>query len=65
VITKVDLVPHLNFAVDEAIANARSINPELEVFTTSCFTGEGLEAWTGWLTEQVATQKQSVPGAGS
>lgn len=65
VITKVDLVPHLDFALDTAIANARSINPEIEVFTTSSFTGEGLEEWTGWLTERVAAQKQSAKGAGS
>jgi hydrogenase nickel incorporation protein HypB len=64
VVTKVDLVPHLDFGLDAAIENARSVNPKLEVFTTSSFTGEGLEAWTGWLTEQVAAQKQSVRGAG-
>lgn len=65
VITKVDLVPHLDFALDTAIANARSINPELEVFTTSSFTGEGLEEWTDWLTERVVAQKKSRRGAGS
>jgi len=65
VITKVDLVPHLDFALDTAIANARSINPEIEVFTTSSFTGEGLVEWTCWLTERVAAQKQSTKGAGS
>ncbi|MGD8700735.1 MAG: hydrogenase nickel incorporation protein HypB, partial [Gemmatimonadales bacterium] len=65
VMTKVDLVPHLEFEVDTAIENARSINPDLEVFTTSSRTGEGLEAWTGWLAEQVSAQRQSVRGAGS
>jgi hydrogenase nickel incorporation protein HypB len=63
--TKVDLVPHLEYEVETAIENARSINPELEVFTTSSRTGEGLEAWTGWLAEQVSAQRQSVRGAGS
>lgn len=65
VVTKVDLVPHLDFALDTAIENARSINPELEVFTTSSITGEGLEAWTGWLTDQVAARKRGERGAGS
>lgn len=64
VVTKVDLVPHLDFGLDVAIENARSVNPNLEVFTTSSITGEGLEAWTGWLTKQVAAQKQSAKGAG-
>jgi len=65
VITKVDLVPYLDFSVEKAIENARSINPALEVFTTSSFTGEGLEAWTGWLTEQVTARRQGARGAGS
>jgi hydrogenase nickel incorporation protein HypB len=65
VVTKVDLVPHLDFSVETAVDNARSINPELEVFTTSSFTGAGLEAWTGWLTQQVTAQRQSGRGAGS
>lgn len=65
VITKVDLVPYLEFSVEKAIENARSINPGLELFTTSSFTGEGLEAWTGWLTEQVTAQRQGARGAGS
>jgi hydrogenase nickel incorporation protein HypB len=65
VITKVDLVPHLDYSLDTAIENARSVNPDLEVFTTSSFTGDGLETWTGWLAEQVLAQRQSVRGAGS
>lgn len=65
VITKVDLVPHLDISVGTAVENARSINPDLEVFTTSSFTGEGLETWTGWLAEQVTVQRQSSRGAGS
>jgi hydrogenase nickel incorporation protein HypB len=65
VMTKVDLVPHLEFSMETAIENARSINPDLEVFKTSSYTGEGLAAWTGWLSDQVAIQKRSVDGARS
>jgi len=65
VMTKVDLVPHLEFSIELAVDNAGSINPELEVFTTSSFTGEGLEKWTGWLTAQVAAQRQGARGARS
>lgn len=57
--------PNLVLALDTAIANARSIDPELEVHTASSFSGVGLEAWTGWLTELVAAQEQSTRRAGS
>jgi hydrogenase nickel incorporation protein HypB len=65
VLTKVDLVPHLRFSTDSALDNARSINPDLEVFSTSCYTGEGLEAWAGWLSDQVAACKGTAKSAGS
>jgi hydrogenase nickel incorporation protein HypB len=54
VITKVDLVPHLEFSTKTAIDNAMSINPDLTVFSTSSYSGEGLDSWTEWLTRQVA-----------
>jgi hydrogenase nickel incorporation protein HypB len=65
VMTKVDLVPHLEFSMETAIENARSVNPDLVVFKTSAYIGEGLEAWTGWLSNQVAIQRRSVEGARS
>ncbi|KPK56816.1 MAG: hypothetical protein AMS21_12390 [Gemmatimonas sp. SG8_38_2] len=65
VLTKVDLVPHLQFSVEEALDNARSINPDLEVFSTSCFTGDGLNVWAGWLADRVATARESAEGARS
>lgn len=49
VITKIDLLPHLRFDLDLAIANARRVNPELQFFFTSAETGEGLEAWFDFL----------------
>jgi hydrogenase nickel incorporation protein HypB len=65
VLTKTDLVPHLRFSTEASIDNALSINPEIEVFSTSSFSGEGLDAWTEWLAESVARCKRSATGAGS
>jgi len=53
VITKVDLLPHLSFDVDLAIANARAVNPNLRFFQTSATTGEGLEEWFTFLRGQM------------
>jgi hydrogenase nickel incorporation protein HypB len=53
VLNKIDLLPYLDFDVALAMANARSINPELQFFLTSACTGEGLEAWFEFLRSAV------------
>jgi len=54
VINKVDLLPHLDFDVELAMANARQVNPDLQFFLTSARTGEGLAEWCDFLRRQVA-----------
>ena len=49
ILGKVDLLPYLDVDCDAAIADARALNPGLEVLRLSSKTGEGLEAWTDWL----------------
>ena len=44
-LNKVDLLPHLSFDSDLAIAYARQINPALQVIPLSATTGEGCEQW--------------------
>lgn len=53
VLNKVDLLPHLDFEVDKAMACAREVNPELRFFLTSARTGEGLDTWFDFLRQQV------------
>ncbi|RJF86404.1 hydrogenase accessory protein HypB [Oleomonas cavernae] len=48
-LNKIDLLPHLDFDVARAIANALQVNPDIIVFRVSARTGEGLDAWYGWL----------------
>jgi hydrogenase nickel incorporation protein HypB len=49
VFNKIDLLPHLDFSLEEARENARQINPQLDFVSMSCKTGQGLEEWTDWL----------------
>lgn len=49
IINKIDLLPYVPFSLDKAIANAKRINPKLEVITLSCTSGEGLDKWYQWL----------------
>ncbi len=51
VLNKVDLLPHLVYDIEQAVAFARQVAPEIIVFRTSCTTGEGIEAFASWLLE--------------
>jgi hydrogenase nickel incorporation protein HypB len=48
-ITKVDLLPHLDFDVQVLEENARRVNPGAQVLRVSTRTGEGLDAWYAWI----------------
>ena len=48
-ITKVDLLPHLDFDVAALAANARKINPGIKILKVSARTGEGMDAWAGFI----------------
>ena len=48
-ITKIDLLPHLDFDVDALAANARKINPGIKILKVSAKTGEGMDAWTSFI----------------
>jgi hydrogenase nickel incorporation protein HypB len=48
-VSKVDLLPHLDFDVDLLIANARRVNPSIAVIPISAKSGEGMERWLRWL----------------
>lgn len=54
VMTKIDLLPHLSFDLARAIRAMRDVNPELELFTTSGTTGQGMESWLAFLRREVA-----------
>jgi hydrogenase nickel incorporation protein HypB len=49
VMTKMDLLPYVNFNVERAQNDCRKLNPQVKFFSTSCKTGEGMEEWFGFL----------------
>jgi hydrogenase nickel incorporation protein HypB len=49
VLGKTDLLPYVDFDPDAAIADARTLNPDLEVIRLSSRTGEGVEDWISWI----------------
>jgi hydrogenase nickel incorporation protein HypB len=49
VVNKTDLLDYVDFDVDRCAANARLVNPQLQIFPVSATKGDGLDAWYGWL----------------
>ena len=49
VITKLDLLPYVDFSLEKAVTGALSVNPQLKVFKTSSKTGEGFDEWVEYL----------------
>lgn len=55
ILTKIDLLPYVDFDVERCIEYARTVNPQMQVFQVSAKTGVGLEDWYEWLTSQFQT----------
>jgi hydrogenase nickel incorporation protein HypB len=53
-ITKTDLLPHVNFNVDRAVADMKRLAPKAAVFQVSAMRGEGVETAIDWLKTTLA-----------
>jgi hydrogenase nickel incorporation protein HypB len=53
VLNKIDLLPYVKFNVVGFTKTVKNINSKAEIFKVSCTTGEGIPAWTKWLTDQI------------
>jgi hydrogenase nickel incorporation protein HypB len=60
ILSKVDLLPHLDFSVAEAIANLRRVNPEARILQLASRTGEGTTNWYDWLRTELSAARQSA-----
>ncbi len=48
-LSKIDLLPHVDFDVGRCIDYARQVNPGIKVLQLSAKTGDGMDAWCGWI----------------
>lgn len=51
-LNKTDLLPHVPFNLTQFQADIHRLNPSVELMELSAFTGDGIDAWIGWLDEQ-------------
>ena len=49
ILSKTDLLPHLDFDVDRCIEYARRVNPGIKALKLSAKSGEGMDAWIAWI----------------
>jgi len=49
VITKTDLLPHVDFSLDKCSKLAKAVNPDLVVFALSSKSGDGMDEWCEWI----------------
>ncbi len=48
-LNKIDLLPYLDFDVEQCIEYARRVNPRIQVLQVSATSGEGMDRWYQWI----------------
>lgn len=52
-INKIDLLPYVDCSVEKIREVSLRINPGLDIFEISCKTGQGIDRWAEWLSNQI------------
>lgn len=64
VLTKIDLLRHVPFDVDEFTRNLRALNADAPLFPLSALTGEGIDPWIGWVRNEAGCRHATAPTPG-
>jgi hydrogenase nickel incorporation protein HypB len=64
-LNKCDLLPHLEFDVERALACARIVKPGIRVIRLSATQGQGMDEWLEWLARQAARAGDAATAAAS
>ncbi len=60
VISKIDLLPHVNFDVEVAREQILSLNPDAQVILLSVTTGEGMDEWCELLQSKLEAKRPAA-----
>ncbi len=52
ILNKIDLLPYLQFNVEQCIAYAHEVNPKIQILQVSAMTGAGISGWYDWLRQE-------------
>ena len=58
ILSKTDLLPHVDFDAELAKCNARSVHPGIEILEVSAINGDGLARWMAWIEDKLAEVKK-------
>jgi hydrogenase nickel incorporation protein HypB len=64
ILSKIDLLDHVDFDPGKALERARRINPQLHCLRLSARDGNGMAQWLDWIIERAATPAGSVVAPG-
>jgi hydrogenase nickel incorporation protein HypB len=53
IINKLDLLPHLEFDLNNFTKTVKGLNPKVKIFHVSCKTGQGIDEWCSWISSQI------------
>lgn len=56
-INKLDLLPHLEFDLEQCKAFARQVNPQIQIIELSCQSGAGMQNWYDWLVARIKRKR--------
>ncbi len=59
ILNKIDLLPYLNYDINEVKENIKSVNPGMEIFEVSAVTGQGFEALINSIDEKISRKINS------
>lgn len=60
-ITKIDLLPYMDFDVERAVRSAKKVNPRIDVIKLSAKSGEGMDLWLDFLKFKLKTRVGVCP----
>jgi len=59
-ISKIDLLPDVDFAIADAVANITQVNADAPILQVSARSGEGMRDWYDWLRAERAAARQAA-----
>jgi hydrogenase nickel incorporation protein HypB len=60
VVNKIDYIGVADFDMGAMKERVFKLNPEINIIEASCKTGEGIEKWTRWLTDEMNAYQRAV-----
>ncbi len=58
IVNKIDLMPYVNFDVENFTRTVSGMNGKIEIFKISSINGDGVDAWADWVLKQLETYRK-------